>query len=246
TDTARKSRLRIEDYLIGWVCAVFIERAAAMVMLDEEHLDIPGPSEYDTNTYTLGRIGNHNVVIVCLPAGQMGTTAAATAVAQMMSRFTAIRLRLVVGIGGGVPSGNADIRLGDVVISEPHIGNGGVVQYDFGKAMVDDGFINTSHLNKPPQTLLNVLGMFKSNRSNGNCNLANHLSKFYQLHISSVFANAFGSRELPKDILFEAGFDHVGGQGCDSCMAKGREVAREPRANGSREIQIHYGTIASG
>jgi hypothetical protein len=32
----------------------------------------------------------------------------------------------------GVPSDEADIRLGDVVISKPYMHHGGVVQYDFG------------------------------------------------------------------------------------------------------------------
>jgi hypothetical protein len=39
----------------------------------------------------------------------------------------------MVGIGGGVPSAEAGIRLGDVVISRPENHNSGVIQYDFGK-----------------------------------------------------------------------------------------------------------------
>jgi hypothetical protein len=45
-------------------------------MLDEEH---PGIllAENDTNAYTLGRIGFHNVVLACLPSGTTGICAAA-------------------------------------------------------------------------------------------------------------------------------------------------------------------------
>lgn len=39
----------------------------------------------------------------------------------------------MVDVGGGVPSARLDIRLGDVVISQPYMQHGGVVQYDFGE-----------------------------------------------------------------------------------------------------------------
>jgi hypothetical protein len=84
-------------------------------MLDLEHL--PQDSS-DSNIYTFGRIGEHNVVIACLPTGQIGTNSAATVVSQIKSRFTSIRYSLIVRIGGGGPSGESDIRLSDVVISQ--------------------------------------------------------------------------------------------------------------------------------
>lgn len=71
--------------------------------------------------------------MACLPYGLTGTTPAATVAIQMRSAFPSIRFGLMVGIGGGVPSASIDIRLGDVVVSQPHMSHGGVVQYDFGK-----------------------------------------------------------------------------------------------------------------
>jgi hypothetical protein len=44
------------------------EKAAMEVMLDEEHEPLEQKSG-DHNSYTLGRIGKHNVVIACLPGG---------------------------------------------------------------------------------------------------------------------------------------------------------------------------------
>src|SRR5690606_7334975 len=173
-------KVGVQDYTVGWVCALPVELAAAMVMLDEEHEALPDQPEGDNNVYTLGRIGEHNIVIACLPAGQMGITSAATVVSQMMARFTAVRLRLMVGIGGGVPSSEHDIRLGDEVISEPHMGYGGVIQYDFGKAM-SGGFMHTGSLNAPPQPLLNALNVFKAKRMKGECNIAIQLPKFSHL-----------------------------------------------------------------
>src|SRR5579871_5868097 len=101
-------RLCREEYSVGWVCALPIELAAAQLMLDEEHHH-PGQESYNTNLYTLGRIGEHNVVIACLPAGQPGTNSAATVAVQMKSAFPSLRFGLMVGIGGGVPSEETDI-----------------------------------------------------------------------------------------------------------------------------------------
>jgi hypothetical protein len=86
-------RLRREDYTVGWVSALPIEFAAAQEMLDEEHEDLHHDAS-DTNIYTLGRIGGHNVVIACLPVGQTGTNSVAAVAAQIKSAFTSIRFGL--------------------------------------------------------------------------------------------------------------------------------------------------------
>jgi hypothetical protein len=61
-------RHRREDYTVGWVCALPVELAATQEMLDEEHETIYHNAN-DTNIYSLGRIGEHNIVIACLPEG---------------------------------------------------------------------------------------------------------------------------------------------------------------------------------
>jgi nucleoside phosphorylase len=109
-------QLRRDDYKVGWVCALPVELAAAQEMLDEEH-DTPLSDAHDTNIYTCGRVGEHNVVIACLPKGRPGTSSAAAVAVQMNMAFPSTRFGLMVGIGGGVPSAEADIRLGDVVVS---------------------------------------------------------------------------------------------------------------------------------
>ena len=114
----KRSRVHIEDYTVGWVCALPIELAAAQEMLDEDHPNLQRDRN-DTNLYTLGRIGEHNVVIACLPAGQTGTNSAASIAVQMKSKFVSIHFGLMVGIGGGVPSVESELQLGDVVISQP-------------------------------------------------------------------------------------------------------------------------------
>ncbi|OCK95648.1 uncharacterized protein K441DRAFT_555880, partial [Cenococcum geophilum 1.58] len=54
--------------------------------------------------YTLGRIAEHNVVIACLPAGQMGPAFVAVVATRTQLTFPPARFGLMVGIGGGVPS----------------------------------------------------------------------------------------------------------------------------------------------
>jgi nucleoside phosphorylase len=143
-------QLRHDDYTVGWVCALPVELAAAQEMLDEEHHDLErDPASSDDNLYALGSINGHNIVIVCLPAGRIGNNPAAVVATQLRASFKAIRFGLIVGIGGGVPSAEADIRLGDVVVSQPHQTFGGVVQYDSGKT-TPTGFARTGSLNSPP------------------------------------------------------------------------------------------------
>src|SRR6185437_4265232 len=98
-------------------------------------------------------IGKHNVVIAVLPDGEYGTTSAAVVARDMLHSFPNIRIGLMVGIGGGVPSSKHDIRLGDIVVSAPRDGKGGVFQYDFGKTIQDQVFRNTGFLNQPPALL---------------------------------------------------------------------------------------------
>lgn len=231
----KRRRIQPRDYTVGWICALPIELAAAQEMLDEEHEGFPqrGP---DPNLYTLGRIGDHNVVLACLPAGQTGTQSAATVAAQMRSAFPSMRFGLMVGIGGGVPSTDADIRLGDVVVSQPHQQHGGVVQYDFGKTGLDGHKTRTGWLNAPPAELLNAVSNLQALHHRGRGNLATHLSTFDRLP-------KFSHDTAGPDVLFEATYNHVGGSTCEYC-SRDREVKRTSRK--SQDVVIHYGTIASG
>lgn len=99
------------DYSVGWICALPLEMTAATAMFDEIHPRLPLPAS-DENTYVLGNICGHNVVMACLPSGVYGTTTAAIVASQMLTTYPNIRFGLMVGIGGGVPSKDNDIRLG--------------------------------------------------------------------------------------------------------------------------------------
>ncbi|KAJ5169209.1 uncharacterized protein N7482_004803 [Penicillium canariense] len=210
-----RRRLHPEDYTVGWVCALPLELAAARAMLDEEHRD-PPRQPHETNVYCLGRISEHNVVIMCLPAGQYGTNSAAASTARMTEKFRSIRFCLMVGIGGGVPSEETDVRLGDVVISQPQAQYGGVVQYDLGKIEADGRTVRTGYLNPPPTVLLNALSKFRSAGQDQACNILAHIS-------SPATPHRFPTVKKPES---------------DTLVKK--------RATRDQGIQIHYGTIASG
>jgi nucleoside phosphorylase len=102
---------------VGIICALDVEKAAVEATLDEEHGRVEKAAG-DDNAYTFGRIGAYNVVVVCLPAGVMGTVSV-TALAKDIIHSFRVRVGLIVGICGGVWSERADVRLGNVVVSQP-------------------------------------------------------------------------------------------------------------------------------
>jgi nucleoside phosphorylase len=163
TNTFEMPSLTVEDYYIGWVCALPKEMTAALSMLDEEH-PILGKQQHDNNNYALGRIHNHNVVIACMPAGADGLVNAANVARDMARTFPALRVCLMVGIGGGIPNleKGVDVRLGDIVVSQPDGTWGGVVQYDKGKAESVGKFVLKGQLNQPPPVLLQTLSRLKA------------------------------------------------------------------------------------
>ncbi|PKK51661.1 hypothetical protein CI102_2553 [Trichoderma harzianum] len=151
--------LSYNDYTVGWICALSEEQTAATAMLDEKHDPLPISNPHDTNSYTLGAIGKHNVVLVCLPESETGTNSAASVIMQLVNTFPSIKFGLLVGIGGGIPP---RVRLGDTVVSTPVGEYPGVVQWDLGKA-TETGFVRTGSLDRPPMVLLSALTTMKTN-----------------------------------------------------------------------------------
>ncbi|KAJ6212730.1 nucleoside phosphorylase [Bipolaris maydis] len=156
--TPTKTRTH-NDYTVGWVCALPKEQTAAKAMLDQIHPTLSKPPN-DQNSYTLGSINKHNIVIACLPKGKYGNNSAATVATRMVSTFPFIKVGLMVGIGGGIPP---KVRLGDVVISTPTDQYPGVVQWDIGKAEKGTNFKRTGALNNPPSALLTALTILETN-----------------------------------------------------------------------------------
>jgi hypothetical protein len=79
------------------VCALSKELTTTRAMLDQEHEGFQNRVAQDNNSYMLGRVHEHNVVMACLPAGMYGTNSAATVANNMLRTFTGIRFGLMVG-----------------------------------------------------------------------------------------------------------------------------------------------------
>lgn len=228
------------EYTIGWICALSDELVVAEAMLDE-HYDCPPQPRSDHNKYTVGRIATHNIAIACLPAGLYGTTSATRVAEQMQSTFQALRFTLMVGIGGGAPSDGNDVRLGDIVVSQPTNGHGGVINYTFGKTLSGEEFQHTGFLGKPPHVLLNAMAHLKSKHRLQDPGLLGHLNCMIQQH--KKLRGTFEYQGEENDHLYLAEYVHAGGQGdCDKC---GSAKVKIRPIRPSHSPVIHYGLIAS-
>ncbi|KAF1983490.1 hypothetical protein K402DRAFT_162769 [Aulographum hederae CBS 113979] len=231
-------------YTIGVICALFIEMAAFVVMLDETHDPLPD-LEDDQNSYTFGQIGNHNIVVACLPAGMTGTDTAATVAKDMLRSFQ-IKIGLMVGVGAGVWSKKVDLRFGDVVVSQPDGKHGGVLQWDFGK-QESYNFMRTRSLNKPPRVLLNALQEIKMRHEIGKDSLEQHLLDM--LKNNPKMAEKYGYQGSEHDRLYESTSAHnvigddTGDETCDKCDPA-QIIKRPDRPN--QAPRVYYGNIASG
>ena len=238
--------MRRQDYTVGWICAVHAEYVAACELLDEEHPTLPSPP-HDDNAYTYGRIGNHHIVIAKLPMGRYGIASAASVAKDMLRSFDSIRIGLMVGIGGGAPSDKHDIRLGDIVVGCPVKKEGGVVPYNFGKAVQDQEFELTGSLNSPPTVLLNALSKLEAHHERKGSHIAESARSLIQNNDRLQKNYQYPGAE--HDRLYDSSYVHCGGDddkcetGCDNTSPPLRQRSRRERD--ADEPVVHYGLIAS-
>ncbi|KAL8285641.1 hypothetical protein RB600_009867 [Gaeumannomyces tritici] len=252
TAQSLKSLNSPDHYTIGWIAALPIERAAAAVMFDEEHAQPAGFDRHltDSNVYEWGRIGEHNIVITSLAAGIDGTTSAATTASNLLASLPSIRIGLMVGIGGGIarPDGDRDIRLGDVVVSQPDGTTGGVCQYDLFKAKSGDVRQRKGFLSPPPTVLLKALAGIQAYHERKPSKVPEILQRMLKdnpkMAKRSRKSPGYGHQGSQNDRLFASSYTHPSSGGdCRNC-APPQEIAREAREDTRPEI--HYGIIASG
>ncbi|OTB05176.1 hypothetical protein M426DRAFT_31693, partial [Hypoxylon sp. CI-4A] len=247
-----------DDYTVGWICALPKEQVAAIAMLDQRHKTLPKQAN-DPNNYTLGSIGNHNVVITCLPKGKIGTISAASVVIYMAGTFPSIRFGLMVGIGGGIPP---RVRLGDVVVSVPTNEHPGVVQWDIGKAEQGGEFTRIGALNNPPSSLLSAISTLKTENTLNGSKIPMYLEELRNKHPNIV--HEYLKSDSLKDVLYKANYPHVREDSRpghsepnasdewedqeeekeeDNCRYcdKTQIIKRKPQ-----EMKVHFGIIASG
>ncbi|KAK0705989.1 nucleoside phosphorylase domain-containing protein [Lasiosphaeria miniovina] len=221
----RVQSLGFEAYTVGIVCALEFEMSAVRYMLDKEYARLPRKLG-DSILYVLGELSGHN-----------GKGAVAAVAKDMARTFPSIELRLMVGIGGGVPSGKNDIRLGDVVVSVPDGEHGGVVQYDLGKNM-DDGFIMKGFLWPPPEILRSAVGIIRSDHRVSQNKIPEFLSAMFQ---KSDDLRVSYQQPVEPDELFQLGYRHVPNQATCQLCDKTKRVQRPLR---EPTPKIYYGLIA--
>ncbi|GMF75401.1 unnamed protein product [Aspergillus oryzae] len=232
-----------EEFQIGWICALPVEAAAAKEMLDESFGILDEQDIRDPNIYTLGRIGKHYIVIACLPAGQYGHTAATMVANNMIRTFSkSLRVGLMVGVGGGIPSTASDIRLGDIVISCPTGTCGGVLQYDTGKVGAGGKFTRTGSLNSPPRSLLAAVSAMRTAELTDDPHFPEYLRS--AIGRTRRTQEAFARPDQQSDRLFQIEHDHpVAGDNCDACLREWEETRSEREDN---KPHLHHGIVASG
>lgn len=204
-----------DDFEIATTCALPLEANAVAALFDSRwdsriYRRAPG----DTNTYSTGVISHHNVVLVHLP--NMGKVAAARAAAFLRTSYGGIRLALVVGICGGIPSGESSsdkMVLGDVVISN------GIVQYDFGRQF-PHGFIRKTDiwdsLPRPPLAVRAFLARLQTNDTRS-------VLQGQMLDYLYVLRQSLGSKArypgVNEDWLFNSTYrhKHQASSGCSEC-----------------------------
>ena len=247
---AKHSSMPNADFAIGWICASAHELSASRAMLDKEFGAPEDQDPHDDNIYVLGQIAGHNVVLASLAAGKYGNEPAVTVAKDMLRTFTSMKFGLLVGIGGGVPSRSADIRLGDVVVSKPSKSNGGVIQYDMGKVLPNGAFERRGILNKPPDALLKAVQKLSSQHEMEGSNLDRHLEGAFSKYPKMRKPYSCPGRALDRLYAADKTCGHTDDvESCEACQNH-KVVERTQRldenGNPDETPYIHYGLIGSG
>lgn len=217
----------VEEYTIGWISALKVEGVAARSMFDEKRNKPKYRTPGDTNVYHCGKIGDHHVVITILP--DTGGVAAGHAATNLTRTFPSIRYVFMVGIGGGIPHPDYDIKLGNVVVSVPKGDSPGVRQIHIGKEE-EGGFKLKGSLNQPHVSLLGAITSLQSD---------------HDLEEGQFHSLVKHPKKLPAKTLEQLAYPGPKGQkgfripeDCEECHNDQTESWPDP--------EIHYGIIASG
>ncbi|KAK5461131.1 hypothetical protein LTS15_003194 [Exophiala xenobiotica] len=263
------------DFKIAIICALPLEADAVKAMFDkrwDDQGDSHGKASSDQNAYSTGVIGRHNVVLAHMPG--MGKESAAMVAANCRSSFEGIKLALVVGICGGVPSptNGEEILLGDVVISE------GLVCYDFGRQLPGrfvrkDGVLD--NYPRPPPEIRSLLNKLKGRWDR---NLLQEKTFAYLANVQDELGRSAKYPGSECDKLFDASYRHKHQQpsacgtcsesqpsndsvcakalastcedlGCDDSRLVQRERLSQHPLHGQRNQNlpmVHIGKVASG
>jgi hypothetical protein len=181
------------------------------------------------------RTSQHCYCIASLPAGEYGLVTTAVTIQGLRSSLPHIRIGLLVGIGAGIPgekrcangttTTKRDVRLGDVIVSNPDGTNGGVVQYDFRKAK--QSFERKGSLNSPPLALRSALAAPQAEHEFKTSRILEFITESLKKYPNAA-AYSRPNTEADTDRLFEAAYQHNSGETCESCV-DAEQITRTPR-----------------
>jgi nucleoside phosphorylase len=192
------------EFQIAILCALPIEADAVQVFFDGTWCSY-GQHHTDKNTYTVGHIAKHNVVLVHM-AG-MGKREATRASVFLNRSFEGIKLGLVVGICGAIPYPTStpprEILLGDVIISTD------LVQYDLGK-QYPTGFVKKDNhhdnLSRPDGGIRSFLN--KITGRVGHRELVRRTASSLEEACKRPGDGSFKYPGLEKDKLYDSSYRH--------------------------------------
>ncbi|KAH7308637.1 hypothetical protein B0I35DRAFT_515720 [Stachybotrys elegans] len=222
------------DYTVGWICSSHTEFVAAVACLDTSH-EAPGIIHIDENAYHFGQIENQNIVICRALAGIHGPVSTAIAVGVMLHNFPNMRIGLNVGIGGGAPSDNHDIRLGDVAVGYPSSSNSG--------RQLQEGFDVTGYMDRLPVILHSAVTALRARLEAEGSEL--------EKDIQSILAKRprlrrhYSRPDSTYDRLFSPTYIHTSDGPCELVCDVNYSVARLERNEEDDNPKVHYGLIAS-
>ena len=204
-------------------------------------------SPNDNNDYTLGKVGKHNVVVAVLPEGEYGISSAASVARDMLHSFPNVRIVLMVGIGGGAPSRKHDIRLGDIVVSTPCDGKGGVFQYNFGKMIQNQSFQSTGFLDQPPRVLRAAANGLKAQYESDGYRFKEAINNI--LKKKPRLMKRYKRLDPSSDRLYLSAVTHSPNSESNCTVVCGDDpsklILRPERTEDEDNPAIHYGLIAS-
>ena len=218
------------------ICALRVESDAVEALFDEDWEEEHKHPKYpkminDDNAYTMGRIGEHNVVLAFLPG--IGKANSAKLTTSLEIAFPKIKLGLVTGICGGTPfiredrrgPRDIDVFLGDIIISTE------LLQYDLGHHFSNE-FMRTdtlqSTLPRPNPEIRSFLHKIqgKKGRRRLQTKTRNYLTDILQVE---DFENS-KYQGVEKDILYNSDYLHKHRESTACNCAQSEESAcREAR-----------------
>lgn len=242
--TSSKGLPLFRHFTVGWITAIETEFLAAKQLLDMEYdaRKIALPTG-DKNIYTLGRIGEHNVVIATLPPAIYGTRSATGVAHNLQRHFPMVRVVLMVGVGGGAPTVRAgtgsDVRLGDVVVGTR------VVSYDFGKQ--HPNYVEyTGDVKLSNSTLLSMTRQVTRDMMHDKLDLESTIAAGFTK--TARIQDLFSRPGEESDRLYRPDYCHNDSEICDCLCETPREldmiIPRAKRKSYDR-IKVHYGSIGS-